>query len=308
MTLGKWTYGAEIEWIDTDRSIPVPEWCGAWDPKDVTLVNSNGKANDPTLETCGLGGEINTKPTVTIEGQVEIFTHLKELLNPNINYRCNLHVHVGIEGLKEDLDSLKKLFQYTLDNQDYVFDEMLFYPRPTAEEFPDPEDFKLAKSFYRQQKYWAKARVPNTRVPGIMSANSPKEFYDGHFHWNEEQQRRQYSIAIVRAGINIRSLFKHNTVEFRIFTASTNPDQLRDCLQFAHEYMDAALNNPTRTAKDIYESREWNFPEWQEFLPRLEESYKSSKSAFPMEYPDPNESVRRRKAEALAKKQLEEQE
>ena len=303
MTLGKWTYGAEIEWVDTDRTLEIPDWCGKWDEKDSTLVNSNGHANDPTLKTCKLGGEINTKPTETIAEQIEIVSHLKDVLKPNNNYRCNLHVHIGIEGLKDDLPALKSLFQYTLDNQDYIFDEMLPYTRPTIEEFPDPVDFDLAKRFYRQQRYWAKSRVPMTRVPGILNAKDPKEFYDCHFHWNEEQQRRQYSIAIVRAGINIRSLFKHNTVEFRIWTGTTDPEQVRDCFLFAHDYMVSGLYNHSRTAKTIYETGTWNFPKWQTFYPELEKGYKASKIDFPMEYPDPNIAYRRKKEQQKLEKE-----
>ena len=43
-----------------------------WNDKDNTIVNSNGVANDPLGKLCKYGGEINTKPTSTVEEQVEI--------------------------------------------------------------------------------------------------------------------------------------------------------------------------------------------------------------------------------------------
>jgi hypothetical protein len=294
MTLGKFTYGVELEWSDVDRRTELPEDCGTWDPKEMTILNSNGQAVDPTMKTTFYGGEINTVPTYTIREQGEITKRLKELLNPVSLYRANLHVHVGVEGLAESIDDLRNLFQYTLDNQDFVYHEMLPYARPTQEEWPDPVDFDLAKKFFRQQNYWAKQKVPPTRVPNVLAATTPKEFYDAHFHWNEEQQRRQYSIAIVRAGINIRSLFKHNSVEFRLFPGTTDPKQVVDCLEFADAYMRAGLWDHSITARDIYESKEWNFPEWQPFLPELEKVFLSTKQSH-MEYPDPNISYQRKK-------------
>jgi len=304
MGLGKFTYGLELEWSDVDRRMPIPEEYVTWNKDDVTIVNSDGIANDPSLKQTVYGGEINTKPTETIEEQIVATTHLRDLLNPVSLYRANLHCHVAVEGLKEDLTLLKQLFQYTQDNQDFIYFEMLPYPAPTKEQWPDKDDFKLAISFNRQQNYWAKASVPLNRAADIMKATTPKEFYDCHFMWNEKLNRRLYHIGIVRAGINVRSIFKHGTTEFRLFAGTTDPEQVRDALEFSKQYMEAALFNPTRTAKEIYESREWNFPKWQEFRPDLERGYKATKIKH-MEYPDPNISVLRKKAEAAEKKRLE---
>ena len=304
MTLSNFTYGLELEWSDVDRRIELAPHLGKWNKDDATLVNSNGMANDPTLKKTHLGGEINTRPTDSIQEQVEITRELKQLLDPVSYYRANLHVHVGVEGLKEDLDKLKQLFQYTLDNQNYIFFEMLPRVAPTAEQYPNKDDLKLAVNFNRQQNYWAKQGVPPNRAEDVLKATTPKEFYDAHFMWNEKLGRRLYHIGICRAGINVRAIFKHGTTEFRIFPGTTDPEQVRDCLEFARQYMEAALYNPTRTAKEIYESREWDFPEWQEFRVDLERGFLATKHKY-MDYPDPNIAYRRKKEEERLRKEKE---
>ena len=296
MTLGKFTYGVELEWSDVDRRVELPKHCGVWDKDDATLVNSDGRANDPTLKKNFYGGEINTRPTDTIEEQGAIVQELKDLLDPVSYYRANLHVHVGVEGLNQDLDLLKQVFQYARDNEEFVYNEMLFREVPTAEQFPDKDDLKLALNFNRQQNYWAKQRVPENRAQDVLNSTDPRNFYDCFFQYNEKLGRRLYHIGICRAGINVRALFKYNTVEFRVFPGTTDPEQVMEALRFADEFIKAALFNPTRTAREIYESREWNFPKWQEFRPELERGFLATKHKY-MDYPDPNESYRRKKEE-----------
>lgn len=299
----KFTYGAEIEWSDVDRTTPIPEHCGVWDKDETTIMNSNGMAIDATGKRDTIGGEINTRPTDTIDEQVEIFDTLREQLNPVVLHRNSTHVHIGVPGLVEDVDTLKHVFQYVQDNQDFVYFEMLAREVPTAEEFPDPEDLKLAKNFNRQRKYWSKAKVPPNRAANVLQATTPKEFYDRHFQWNEERQRYLYSIGIVRAGINVRSLFKYGTIEFRVFPGTTSSQEFRSCLEFSDQFVQAALHDHSRTAQEIYESREWNFPVWPKFQPDLDRIFLATKQGH-MEYPDPNIAYqRRREQERLEREQ-----
>ena len=290
----KFTYGAELEWSDVDRTTPISEQYGVWDKDETTIMNSNGMAIDPTGKRDTFGGEINTKPTDSIDEQVEAFQALHSLLSPVVLHRNSTHIHIGVPGLVEDVEALKHLFQYVQDNQDFVYFDMLAREVPTAEEFPDPEELKLAKNFNRQRKYWSKARVPPNRAANVLQATTPKEFYDRHFQWNEERQRYLYSIGIVRAGINVRSMFKYGTVEFRTFAGTVDPQEFRDCFEFADEFVRAGLNDHSRTAKDIYDSREWNFPKWPPFNPDLDRIFLSTKQGH-MEYPDPNAAYQRRR-------------
>ena len=98
------TYGCEHEFADWSVDSKLPEGC-LWNHDDYTIVNSNGIANDPKGKLWRFGGEINTRPTSSIEEQCDILSQLKMLQpTPKINYRSNLHVHVRVPGLKNDLE------------------------------------------------------------------------------------------------------------------------------------------------------------------------------------------------------------
>lgn len=271
------TYGCELEWSDVDKRISIPEELGSWDWEDTTIVNSDGHANDPKAKNYFFGGEINTKPTDTISEQIKNIGLLSSLLSPKSYYRANLHIHVGMEGLTEDLEIQKKLLRYIKDNDEFIYHEMLFRPEPTKEMYPDPNVLKAAKKFHRQQVIWAKKSMASDRVEKCLAATTVREFYEGHFLYSEKHKRIFYHLSSPRAGINLRSLHKNGTVEFRCWPGTTNLDQIEDAMEFCREFMDAALNNPTRTSREIYESRTWNFPQWQEFIYDLEVGYHDTK-------------------------------
>lgn len=280
MNSSNFTYGVELEWVDVDRTTPIPSDVATWDMDDATLINSNGIAIDPTMKSHTLGGEINTKPTTTPEAQGAAVKILKDILNPSSNYRCNLHVHVGVPGLQDDLEAQKQIFRYVRENEQFLYHEMLFRPAPKKEDYEDPADYKLASKFNRQQTLWAKTPIPNDRAERMLNASTTKEFYNHHFYWSEKTQRTVHYLNSCRAGVNLRTIKKYGTIEFRIFPGSIDPDEVTDAATFAREFVDAALNNPTRTAKEIYESRTWKFPQWQPFEPRLEQGFNETKYVY----------------------------
>ena len=63
-----WTFGAEHELGDWDQRNGLPTGF-KMDTRDITVMNSNGIAADPKGRSYSFGGEINTPPTDTIEGQ-----------------------------------------------------------------------------------------------------------------------------------------------------------------------------------------------------------------------------------------------
>jgi len=271
--LGEFTYGLEIEWSDCDSRTPLPEDCGKWSPKEWTIVNSDGRANDPTNIRNTQGGEINTVPSDTIERQVEITRTLRDLLNPTALYRGSLQVHIGVPGLVEDLDALKDLFRYTIDNQPYIFFNIFPRVKLTKGMFSSEEDWKVASRYDRQKNLWTKRGVAASRINDILAAETTSDFYENHFQYNEKLGRRLYHLGVWRAGVNVRAAFQHGTVEFRCFPNTVDPDQVRDCLEFARQIVEAGLYNPSRTAEDIYKSREWNFPDWPPFNVELEKGF-----------------------------------
>ena len=69
------TYGFEIEWGDIDRNMPIPPELGAWEYCETDIINLRepyrGLGSDPKGVNPPVGGEINMKPTRTMEEQVD---------------------------------------------------------------------------------------------------------------------------------------------------------------------------------------------------------------------------------------------
>ena len=268
---GKFTYGVELEWVDCDARATIPTRLGSWNFLDYTMVNSDGHAVDPNLRFTTKGAEINTKPTDTIEEQVEIIRELKELLpEAKTNYRCLTHIHVGVPGLENDIDGLLKIFKYIEANQDYVFDVIL---KKEPEYFENKVDSKMSRIYNKRLYKWCKQKTDIVKIDGILDSKTPLEFSSRHYNSELEQQNG----GMLRSGINILSVFKHKTVEFRCFPGTMDLEEYRSCFQFASEFVWNALYCPEWSVKDMYENEKWKFPEWEKFNPELEKGFLKSR-------------------------------
>ena len=59
-------YGTELELADVDTKITLPEG-NEWNSQETDITNTNGIGNDPWKILNRYGGEINVKPTATID-------------------------------------------------------------------------------------------------------------------------------------------------------------------------------------------------------------------------------------------------
>jgi hypothetical protein len=267
------TFGVELEWADVDRRIEIDPSLGSWDFKDYTIVNSNGRANDPTGEY-PIGGEINTRPTNSVDGQVEIIKKLSEILSPVINYRCNLHIHVGIKGFPESLESLKSVARYLRDGEEFVYEFVEPIPKPSRDEFQTKDDFMGAMKRYRRRLVSHHHSVPDARWKEMMESKTIDEFMSAHAPLSKNGTRAFHITP--RAGMNLRSLEKHGTIEYRHFPGSSDHKEIKSCLEWAGLYTTAALGAGWSPA-EIYNSQDWNFPQFKQYNHALETGYQRTK-------------------------------
>ncbi len=267
------TYGLELEWADVDRRIEIPEDLGSWDTQDYTIVNSNGRANDPTGRY-PIGGEINTKPTSTPMEQAHIAFQLAELLKPTINYRCNLHVHVAVPGLAEDVNLMKQVALYFRENEKFVFSVVEPIPKPTKEDYADPEELKGAMKRYRRRLFSHHYSLPEERFAELMRASYPTDIYASHAPLSASGLRL-FHIA-PRPAMNLRSLFKNGTIEFRHFPGTADWIEIESAVSWCKSFVTAAITDQT-PAKDLYESRDWIFPQFRPYNHKLEVGYQETK-------------------------------
>lgn len=263
-----WTFGVEHEWGNCSRKIELPEG-NSWNSEDNTCVSSTGIANDPKGKLYEFGGEINTKPTETIEEQCSILRDLTDLLDPVVNYRSNLHIHIRVPGLKDDIDWLKRLLTYTHKYAQEAFD--LVEPIPVPSKNQPAEHYEWEMKRYNRRKKSHQHRLSDAQYERMMETTNPTDFYMAEAHKDAKGNPAWFQCP--RAGINIRQIFEHSeTIEFRHFPGTLDPDQLHSCIKWCYEFMMAALGTQ-KTPTEIFEGQVWNFPTFPEYDYYAEQVY-----------------------------------
>lgn len=270
----KWTFGCEFEWGDIDRRVLLPPGFG-WDERDCTIVNSNGIANDPKGRLYRLGGEINTPPTPTIYGQQEALQLLKALFpEAVVNYRSNLHAHIRVPGLKDDLRALKRITQYNAHWLPIVLPIIEPIPEP-KHTFVDEELFPFerlgALRRYKRRKRSHHTVLSKARTDKQLTAHTLEEFFRAEVP--QDKLGRPMWHAQPRAAVNLRQLLQTDTIEFRHSPGTLDPEELGHFLEWCEHYLLCALC-PT-----------WGRPEaldpWQTFKPEMKMRAVARFPAFP---------------------------
>lgn len=277
------TIGLELEWADVDRWADLPPDLGAWSTADYSIVNSDGHANCPTGTTWRWGGEINTRPTETWMEQASIVIRLRRLLNPTILYKCNLHVHCRDSRFDEmmlDVEKLKGFARYLQEAEHFVYTyvEKLEPPRP--EDHITHESLKGATKRYRRNLDSHQHAVPPARWVEMMAATTPEHFRDAHAS-PTSTGRRAWHIA-KRPGMNMRSLWKHGTVEYRHFPGTADEEEVasaaRWCQHFTEQATNRAFGQVYVTPQRLYEQHgPWRFPKFQPYDHELQLGFDRTK-------------------------------
>lgn len=236
-----WTYGAEHELADWDSHAAMPTG-GFQRAPDHTVVNSNGVAAQPNNSVYRWGGEINTPPTEDPAGQARwlqiIKTHYA-VHAPRVNHRSNLHVHVRVPGLKDNLRLLKQMQRYIHEHLPGML--------PLVQEIPPgttPAECKRAK----RRKVSHQTFLTESRLAHQLKAITLKDFF-------EREVPRSKAGAVMwhaqpRVCVNLRQLLQTNTVEFRHFAGTLDEGELLTCVNWCRDFLLAAFTD--RPAHELY--------------------------------------------------------
>jgi len=268
-----WTYGVELEYGNCRYGSQLPDGA-SWNNKDNTCVSSTGIANDPDGILYQYGGEINTKPTGSIKEQVSHIVDINEILNPKpiVNYRSNLHIHIRVPGLKDDLVTCKQLLRYIDQYQQEAFDIVEQIPTPNKALLPPivyEWELKRMKRRYKSHQY----KLPKSRVDAMLQAKTTQEFFEEHATLTEKGRMWYFS---PRAGINLRQMWEETeTIEFRHFPGTLDPYEMESCITWCHNFLDVALNDNSITPRDIfyYSDFDYKFPKFQPYEFETEQVY-----------------------------------
>jgi len=278
MTKG-WTFGAELELSDWPRHEPLPVRGMGIDVRDVTMVNSDGVAVDPTGKLYALGGEIQTAPTSTPEGQAaQLMDIMRKWPQTKVNYRSNLHVHVRVPGLRENLPLLKKLQSYAHRWLPEILPLIEPIPEPVSpSSWPDKAEYAGAR------KRWARRRVSHQKLLSAerlklqLTARSPEEFLD--LEYMDHQTGRLHPAIHPRLCFNLRQLWETDTIEFRHFPGTINPEELRAAVTWCSEFLVMAMSdtNPMDYAAYVGDARV--LPRFEDYDHWLETGYQMTSRA-----------------------------
>ena len=263
------TYGVEYEFGDIWRNRELPSGL-SWNTKDYSIVSSTGIANDPKGLVYARGGEINSHPTKSIDEQLEFFSELLSAkLSPALNHRTNLHLHIRVPGLSEDLPALKRLLRYIDRNQAEIYAAIEPVPVPLREDYQSEAAYKGAKKRYKRRLVSHQYKVPSARVEEALKADTVNEFFDAHSKL-QANGGRAYGLT-TRAGINLLQLKETDTVEFRHFTNTLDLLELKSCFEWVSNFIPAALDNAP--VEELLSSYSYRFPQFQPYNHAMEVGY-----------------------------------
>jgi Putative amidoligase enzyme len=235
-SMKEWTYGAEHELGDWDQRKGLPRG-HKMDVRDVTCMNSNGIAADPKGKLWPYGGEINTPPTDTIVGQIECLDEIRALHpEAGINHRSNLHVHVRVPGLREDLAALKRVAAFN--------EKWLRQVLPIVEPIPKPLN-AMTDEAQGEMRRWRRRKVSHhtvlvkTRTERMLAASTVEEFFRAEVPISKAGVPLWHCQP--RAAVNLRQLLETDTVEFRHFPGTLNGVSLNAALHWAEYWLQLAL-------------------------------------------------------------------
>lgn len=233
-----WTYGAELEWPDVNVLADLPVGWG-WSRTDCTVVGSDGVANDPLRRLWFKSGELNTPVCQTVDELTERVAEVRAQLRPGHNYRSNLHIHVQAPELRE-LEAVKQAAQYSwrlLPGALKMSDPLngLFTGLTDEEEIAAARrraaHSERSRHFFTSEARHAE-RMEALSIEEMLRAEVPLQ-KDGRAAW----------ALMPREAMNLRSLRKHGTVEFRCFAGDESDLHVWAAASFARDWLKAALND-----------------------------------------------------------------
>lgn len=243
------THGCEHEfadWSATELRYPCAKTGLYRDDKDVTIVNSNGIANDPSLKEYGFGGEICTPPSANIQTQGHILEEIKlRWPTARVNYRSNLHWHIRVPGLKDDLEALKRFARFNAHWLPIILP--LVEPISDSPKVPKTLTERAQRQLKGYRRRLKRRRIshhtilPPDRLEKQLAARTVTEFHDAEVPWTKVDPKPMPH-AQPRAAVNLRQLLQTDTIEFRHFPGTLDPAKLTTVGQWCLSYIECALD------------------------------------------------------------------
>jgi hypothetical protein len=239
-----WTFGAEHEWGDWHYNGKLPPTYGR-DVRDYTCMSSNGIGNDPKGKSYAYGGEINTPPYDSPRDMAQGLQYLTRWVSamgpaPTVNHRSNLHIHIRVPGLKDDLSAMKQVQAFIHEHMRDVLKVIQPLPKPMRSDGERPEAYAGALRRWRRRRVSHQTLLTSQRLQRQLAANTIEEFFQAEVpqSWGKPQWHLQPRLCV-----NLRQLLETDTVEFRHFAGTLDANQLEAAARYCEAFMKCALLN-----------------------------------------------------------------
>ena len=255
LTTSNFTYGCELELGDVPRNRAIPEELGKWNYCESDAVNLTppyrGIAFDPMGIDPPVGGEINTRPTGSVSSQIELIENIFSLFPEATCSSCpnNTHFHISSDYFLDDLDKIKKIASYIFKNQEsFVLQTFPFTSHPLMKFTKTANEYLIDN---------------NSSLLSQETLNSILELDDiQHLTKHVSKPDTRWNIS-KRNAINLASICKNKTLEFRCFWGTTNITEIRCGLEACDEFLKAALFTDEPFESIRQSNSHWVFPKLQ---------------------------------------------
>lgn len=260
-----WTFGNEIELVDWDTRRKVKP-TRFYATSEVASVNSDGQATRPDHP---FGGEVNTYPTSTPEGQGEALGEFMGFFpEARGNYRGSVHTHICVPGIGKDLAALLRLFRYSNRWMPWFIEHYHNPGEPDAAwkaQDPDGSRWRYCTIDTQMPPAW--------RIAQIEAATTADEFFRFHML---NKQGEFVALQAKRYAVNFLMIPKTGCLEIRCFAPTTEPDGLATISRFARAFCVAGLVTG-EPLPDVIERNAFTFNRWFPFDAGLENSFHRTK-------------------------------
>lgn len=206
------TFGIEFEYADVDKSNVVLPQGFTWNGEEFITLTTGKRAT----ASARYGGEINTPPLEMKEDSVrklsDMLSSVKEC-GARCTWATSIHVHIFVGDL--DIEEIKRMYYLSYYACEYIKRYCNF---GAWNEIP--------------------SLIPSPTI-NYVNALRDKDSIEGMFTVFVNNLNKGY----VRHLVNIGSVMRRGTVEFRCFNASLDIDEVMAAVEFAYRYVNYARNH-----------------------------------------------------------------
>ncbi len=196
----------------------------------------------------------------------------RHLPEATINYRSNLHIHIRVPGLKDDLDKLKDVQFYIHRHMREVLEQIEPLPRPElAIGATHCAAHEGALRRWRRRRVSHQTLLTPTRLAGQIGAKTIEEFFQREVPQSREGKPLWHLQP--RLCVNVRQLLETDTIEFRHFPGTMDKWLLLNSLMWCRDFLYAALHNQSINEL-LNQYKVFSFPPFPLYNHEMEERYR----------------------------------